>query len=149
MQSISKRNSCVATVLLAMITVAVLGCGQEGPKVVKVSGRVTRGGRPVKDLKVTFMPETGRPSWGYTDPDGRYTLHYTRDQDGACVGKHKVFVLYDPRPSDPDEEEEWALRGTPMSPDMKAVEDKYGSEETTPLEFDIQDDRDDLDLKLD
>ena len=149
MQSISKRNCCVLTALLAMITVGVLGCRQEGPKIVSVSGRVTRGGRPVKDLKVTFMPESGRPSWGYTDPDGRYTLHFSREQDGACVGKHKVFVKYDPRPSDPGEQMKWLEGGFKAPPDMKAIDQKYGNPETTPLEFDIQEDRDDLDLKLD
>jgi hypothetical protein len=148
MQGISKRNSCVATVLFAMIAAAVLGCGQEGPKIVNVSGRATRGGRPVKDLKVTFMPESGRPSWGYTDPDGRYTLHYTRGRDGACVGKHRVFVKYDPRPSDPDEQEEWLAGGLKIPPDMKAIDKKYGDPETTPLEFDIQEDQV-IDLKLD
>ncbi len=148
MQSIGKRDCCVLMVLVSMIAVAVLGCGQKGPKIVSISGRATRGGRPVKDLKVTFMPDNGRPSWGFTDPDGRYTLHYTRDQDGACVGKHKVFVNYSPRPSDPDQEEKMSAGRFAVPADMQAINQKYGDLETTPLEFDIQEDQV-IDLKLD
>jgi hypothetical protein len=149
MRSIDRHSGWLATALLCMIALAMLGCSRDGPKIVRISGRVTRGGRPVADLKVNFVPASGRPSWGFTDPDGRYTLHYTRDQDGACVGKHKVFVKYSPRPSDPGEEMKMLAGGFRTSPDIRAIEKRYGSQETTPLEFDIQEDRDDLDLALD
>ena len=149
MGSLGRRNKWVAMILLCMTAVVMLGCRRDGPKIVRVSGRVTRGGRPVANLKVNFIPASGRPSWGFTDPDGRYTLHYTRDRDGACVGKHKVFVKYSPRPSDPGEEMKMLAGGFKIPPDIKAIEQKYGNQETTPLEFDIQEDRDDLDLAFD
>ena len=134
--------------LASLVAVGIAGCGDRGPKVVKISGTVTRGGQPVKDLKLNFIPEKGRTSWGFTDPQGHYTLHYTRDQDGACVGKHKVFVRYEPRPSDPGAEVEMMEGRFEIPPDVKAIEEKYGDEATTPLEFDIQKSQT-IDLKLD
>lgn len=148
MQTTPNRKSCLLTVSAAVLVLAIIGCGETGPKIVNVSGRVTRGGRPVKDLKVNFVPDTGRPSWGFTDPDGRYVLHYTRQEDGACVGKHKVFVKYDPRPTDPNQEMEMIAGRFAIPADMKAINQKYGDLETTPLEFDVQDDQI-IDLKLD
>jgi len=124
--------------LVSLLAVAVAGCGDRGPTVVKISGTVTRGGQPVKDLSINFIPEKGRTSWGFSDPEGHYTLHYTRDQDGACVGKHKVYVQYEPRPSDPGEEIEMMEGRFEIPPDVKAIVEKYGDLETTPLEFDIQ-----------
>ena len=134
--------------LVSLLAVAVAGCGDRGPTVVKISGTVTRGGQPVKDLSINFIPEKGRTSWGFSDPEGHYTLHYTRDQDGACVGKHKVFVSYDPRPSDPGEEFEMMEGRFEIPADIKAIEEKYGDEATTPLEFDIRKSQT-IDLQLD
>ena len=105
---------------------------------VEISGRVTRGGKPVKDLSINFIPEKGRPSWGLTDAEGRYTLHYTREQDGAVVGKHKVYVTYDPPTDDPGVYY-GRMEGRFEGPDdIKAILDKYGDAKTTPLEVDIE-----------
>lgn len=138
------RRLGVVTALLALATVA--GCGTRGPKIVKVYGTVTRGGQPVKDLTVHFVPERGRPSWGFTDPQGRYTLHYSRDVDGAVVGRHRVFVKYEPH----DPQTQYAIfQGRfEYPPDLKAIEEKYGNPETTPLVFELQDSQE-INLKLD
>lgn len=148
MKAITLRSRLFLTVLASLLAVAITGCGGGGPKVVEISGTVTRGGKPLKDFTLNFHPENGRTSWGVTDSEGRYTLHYTRDQDGACVGKHKVIVEYTPRPSDPGEEFEMMEGRFEIPPDVKAIEEKYGDLETTPLEFDIQKSQT-IDLELD
>lgn len=148
MKALTLRSQLVLPVLVSLLAVAITGCGGGGPKVVEISGTVTRGGKPLKDFMINFQPQPGRPSWGLTDSEGRYTLHYTRDQDGACVGKHKVYVQYDPRPSDPGEEMEMIEGRFEIPPDVKAIVEKYGDLETTPLEFDIQESQT-IDLKLD
>lgn len=138
MKALTLRSQLVLPVLALLVAVGITGCGERGPTVVEISGTVTRGGKPLKDFMINFQPENGRPSWGLTDSEGRYTLHYTRDQDGACVGKHKVYVQYDRRPSDPGEEMEMMEGRFEIPPDVKAIVEKYGDLETTPLEFDIQ-----------
>jgi hypothetical protein len=134
---------------LVVVVVAFAGCGDSGPRVVEISGRVSRGGKPVKDLTVHFMPQQGRPSWGLTDADGRYTLHYSREKDGAVVGKHKVYVTYDPPTNDPGAYY-GRMEGRFEAPDdIKAILQEYGDVESTPLEFEIEEKREDLDLQLD
>jgi hypothetical protein len=129
--------------LFLFLTVA--GCSQ-GPAVVEISGTATRGGQPVADLVVTFHPDQGRPSWGFTDAQGRFTLHYDNQRDGAVVGRHRVYVNYQPR----DTEVQLAItEGTfEYPPNILAIEEKYGNPETTPLSFDIQESRE-IELELD
>ena len=133
---------------VACLSIAVLaGCGDGGPEIVDISGTVTRGGSPVADLTVNFIPESGRPSWGTTDASGGYTLHYSRERDGARVGKHKVWVVYDPPPADPAAEMARIEGHFDMPPDIRAIVEKYGKD-SSPLEFDIQESQT-IDLKLD
>ncbi len=132
----------IAAVLLAL---SAIGCSR-GPDVVTIHGTVTRGGQPVKDLVLNFIPENGRPSWGYTDEKGYYELHYNRDRDGALLGKHRVFISFLPR----DPEVQYAMtEGRLKYPvGIPEILEKYGNPDTSPLEFDLSGSRQ-LDLTLD
>jgi len=68
------------------------GRGPGGPTVVPISGTAIRGGPPVAGIELSFHPETGRPSWANTGAAGRLTLSYSRDRDGAVLGRHRVTV---------------------------------------------------------
>jgi len=131
--------------LAALLLVTSLGCGG-GPGLVGVSGVVTRGGQPVENVQVTFMPETGRPAWGATDAEGRYTLEFAQGDLGIVPGKYKVVVKY----IYPDMETEIAMTQgkKPLPPGIKEILAKYGDEQKTPLEFDIQGPQE-IDLALD
>jgi hypothetical protein len=62
-------------------------------KVAPVSGVVTLDGKPLDRASVVFKPEAGgRPSFGVTDEQGRFTLAYSMDEDGAEVGSATVTV---------------------------------------------------------
>lgn len=79
-------------VLLSMV-LAAAGCGDDGPRLGTVSGRVLVDGKPVEQLRIEFQPASGgSPSTARTDAQGRYELHYTRDKDGAMVGRHCVRI---------------------------------------------------------
>ncbi len=143
--SLDPRRWWLATALA--FSAAMAGCGPGGPKIVKVTGRVTRGGQPIKDLTLNFEPASGRPSWGLTDADGRFTLHYSREQDGACVGEHKVWVVFDPKPADPNAEMARLEGRVQLPQDVQAIVEKYGRGKS-PLVFNIQK-AEDLDIKLD
>jgi hypothetical protein len=139
---------CRTVVCLGVLVAAVLICGcSRGPRVVPVSGTVTRAGKPVAKLIVTFMPTEGRPSWGLTDENGKFTLNYARDKDGALVGTHTVWVSY--QAADPGEEQ--ALQdGTASLPaELNDILQVYGKKETTPLQIEIKKAETDLQIKLD
>jgi hypothetical protein len=70
----------------------ILGCGSSGPPLGAVTGAVTLNGQPLENAQVTFKPETGRPSLGTTDQQGKYSLRFTQDEAGAMVGSHTVTI---------------------------------------------------------
>ena len=101
-----------ARALLLLALVAPAGCGgPPAPEYAPVEGKVTRDGRPLAGVLVTFEPEPSpganraRTAEGVTDEAGAYRLR-TEDaggeRDGAAVGAYRV-VLRDPaaRPGDP------------------------------------------------
>jgi hypothetical protein len=134
-----------ATVLvrigLLMTIIAFSGCDSGGPKIVKVSGVLTRNGKPVPNLEVYFIPTHGRNSVGMADEQGRFKLGYTADQDGALVGMHKVFVVFNPPQTG-------AERVAPPA-DVRPILEKYGSKDTSPLTVEITRAVSDLEIKLD
>ncbi len=81
---------------LFLVTGAALsfvGCaGSDGPELGEVSGLVTLNGDPLPNATVHFTPDEGRPSRGETDEDGRYTLMYTNENEGAVPGQHTVRI---------------------------------------------------------
>src|SRR4051812_934134 len=81
----------------------VAGCTR-GPHIYDVDGLATAKGKPVPYVLLSFIPEQGRPSWGITDEEGKFTLHYDETRGGAVEGKHKVTAGF--RARDPKEEYE-------------------------------------------
>ena len=104
----------VPAVLLGVVVVSVTGCGRSDlPELGTVSGTVMLNNQPLANAIVKFTPqEAGRPSSAETDEEGRYSLIYVADVDGAIVGKHTVTVRRiltaedDDLPSDPADLEE-------------------------------------------
>jgi hypothetical protein len=131
----------------ALLVVALAGCHDGSPKVVKVTGTLTYKGKPVTNAYLRFRPEFGRPSWGQTDDEGRFKLNYDKQQDGAVVGKHKVW--FEARPASAAEQEAVEMgKRLSLSKDMAAFFDKYSAEKST-LTVDITPDTKDLRLDLD
>lgn len=101
------KHSCWSVLLM----VAVFGCGgSDLPELGAVTGVVTLDGEPLTDALINFTPTgSGRPSTGQTDDQGRYTLQYLPDVEGAIVGDHLVTVEMimtvemDDLPDDPSE----------------------------------------------
>lgn len=78
-------------VFIGGLFLLLTGC-TTGPRLVPVKGVLTYKGTPVAKVQLDFVPETGRPSWGQTDADGRFVLEYDSNNKGAVLGKHKVFA---------------------------------------------------------
>jgi hypothetical protein len=137
------RWAMFSSLLLSVVPLA--GCGPKGPTIVKVSGVAQRNGQPVPDIELTFHPAVGRPSWGITDAQGRFSLNYDRDFTGAVVGKHKVTVRGRPYATQAEE-----FSGKVTGPaDIGAIREKFGDAEKTPLEFEITKATSDLIVPLD
>jgi hypothetical protein len=140
----SLRHLFLVSALLALLA---LGCGGGGPRVVNVTGTVTRGGKPVEKLFLNFVPDNGRPSWGVTDAEGHYSLHYDRERDGAIVGSHRVWVQV--RPTSPTEEAALARGTLKIHPEIQQILSKYGKPNTSPLVVEVTGDNAVIDLALD
>jgi hypothetical protein len=128
----------VALTIGCFALVGAVGCSSGGPDIVPVSGKLTRNGKPVPFVTVYFQPTSGRPSLGNCDGEGRFKLGYTRDQDGAKVDTHSVYVVYFGE----------AAAG-PAPADFKQIYAKYGTPELSPLKIEVKKAVSDLEIKLD
>ncbi len=80
------------SVALFLCLSMIIGCGEGGPSLGKVSGTITLDGKPLPNAIVSFVPEDGRrSSSATTNANGEYHLAYI-SQEGAVVGKHKVSI---------------------------------------------------------
>jgi len=144
------------------------GCGGSEVELARVTGSVTRAGKPVANLQLHFLPENGRPSFGLTDAKGRFKLLYTEEEDGARFGEHRVFVRFnETQPQSyagtgtktegpdldatvTDETKPAEEPSTIISPqDRRAIIDKYGDLEKSPLRIKIEKNGQDLTIALD
>jgi len=82
----------VSFLLLAVLVLSTIGCGDGRPDRFPVSGRVTIDGAPLTYGHVRFVPDNARPSGGQLDAQGRFTLTCYDGGDGAVPGLHKIEI---------------------------------------------------------
>ncbi len=75
-----------------MLANSLLGCGDERPNRVPVSGQVLIDGQPVTSGYIRFIPKNARPSGGKIGTDGKFTLTCFDGNDGVVLGMHRVEV---------------------------------------------------------
>lgn len=132
------RSVAVCALLLSL---TVLGCGGSGPKMYKVNGTVTRGGKPIGKLEVKLIPDdqqTKAEAMGVTDEQGKFEM-MVGSVVGVFPGSH-TFCAIDPL----------AAVGGKSSSDADYLEicKKYAPGTST-LKFDIQKNESNLEVKLD
>ena len=152
------RRSAVAVVLLSFV-----GCGDNGPALVPVSGKVTLDGKPLALKNVRFVPEPGTPGQGAganTDAEGRYTLlsvrpGATRDTPGTPPGAYKVVVAEPMFPIETKMPEQTGDAPAPAIglPDPRkrakpVIPAAYTSPEATPLKVTVPSNGGVIDLEL-
>jgi hypothetical protein len=74
------------------LLVLLVGCGQSGPKLVAVSGRVVIDEKPLTYGTVRFVSNAGPPAIAKLDHEGKFTLT-TEEQPGCVPGDHAVEVF--------------------------------------------------------
>jgi hypothetical protein len=82
---------------LGLLVLLIAGCGRASnePRLVPVSGTVTRDGKPLSGATVTFIPvgETrGNDASGRTDSTGKYSLADPKGRPGTAAGTYKVTI---------------------------------------------------------
>ena len=149
-------NSCLGTRFGAaarfrwvtpLLLVALAGCGG-GPSLVTVTGTLTHKGKPVPNAQINFTSVKGRPSQGFTDEEGHFTLEFARGQDGVLPGKHIVSLRPQPTRPTTRKEQEAAVKGKrpPMSGDMESFFEKYSAKNS---KYEVVIDKNSTDLKID
>lgn len=93
-----KRRFATAVAMAAVL----VGCGDSGPKLVPVSGKVTVNGKPLEGAAVSFQPDPSAkevfPAEDVSGPDGTYRAK-TKGREGVVPGKYHIVVtksLLDP-----------------------------------------------------
>jgi hypothetical protein len=114
------------------LLLAASGCGSSSG-LVPASGKLTYHGEPVPSTQVTFQPDDGsRPSHGVTDDAGRFTLRYSRTEDGVSRGRHTVYLKYQPSPAEQEHE-----APPKASKELREVIARYGDRTTSPLHYEV------------
>jgi len=128
--------------MTAAMALTLTACGRNDSGLYEVKGRLTHQGEPIHSMLIYFVPEdtANHPeSYAITDEQGRFEMKVV-STPGVAPGKHTVYVQ-DPK----------AVQGgkTSTASSYQAVLKKYGSEETSPLTMEVDQDLPDLELKLD
>jgi hypothetical protein len=137
-----RRRSALTLALVSGIS----GCGSTAT-LGEVDGVVSRGGKPLANVKVVFYPDLeaggkGSPSVAYTDSAGHYRLSTNSGTTGAVVGMHRV-CLFDLKAMDgPANEKKKRIQGgvivpsaqQPLiEPPVSRVPPEYSAASDTPL----------------
>ncbi len=132
-----------AMLSLAAMLGLVVGCGRSLPTVAPVSGAVTRGGKPVTQGIVSFLPEKGRMGVGPIGSDGRFTITTFTTGDGAVIGPHQVTIEaytqgFGPKPPANGSATDAAEGVHASGPVAWLVPETYASPQTTPLTAEVK-----------
>jgi hypothetical protein len=128
------RAAGAACRLCLILLLAGSGCSDGRPQRVPISGVVLIDGKPLKHGVVQFAPVGARPSTGFLNAEGRFSLSSYQPGDGATLGKHKVRV--DAAESIGEDTRKWH------------APKRYASVNTSGLEVQIDGPRDDVKIEL-
>lgn len=115
-------DRAITGTLYASAILALAGCGG-GPKLVKVTGKVSYQNKPYPRAFVWFIPESpsgGQPAEAMADQDGSFAMTTPNIGDGVVPGRYKVGIRF--------------ARKGPLPPHALR---KYLSSKMTPLTVDV------------
>ncbi|VTR96553.1 Uncharacterized protein OS=Singulisphaera acidiphila (strain ATCC BAA-1392 / DSM 18658 / VKM B-2454 / MOB10) GN=Sinac_3752 PE=4 SV=1 [Gemmata massiliana] len=93
--------------ILGVVSACATGCGDSGPKLYSVKGKVSVDGKPASDATV-FFHRKGRENpnepvpYGKCGPDGSFALTTSKEGDGAQAGEYVVTVVWPDMSKAPD-----------------------------------------------
>lgn len=138
------RSIRISVGIVAAVLLGAAGCST-GPTLAEVSGTLTQNGKPLGNVEVQFLPESGKMgaqrSRAVTDERGHFTLVCDNGKPGAVVGPHVVLLRdldsfgteYKPARQREDEME----RNRNQPPRKPRFGPQYGDVTTTPLKKEV------------
>ena len=139
--------------IVPLVAIAILfvgGCGDKGPKVVKISGIVKyRDGTPVQGgtekgkAVISFVPDfeketasgdVPKGASAVIDTEGHFTMTTFKPGDGVIPGKYKVILQ---------------IRADPYDPASSLIGEKYEKAETSGLDITVDSPKSDLEYVFD
>jgi hypothetical protein len=147
---------------IALLAALVVGCSNDTPTLVPVSGRLTLDGKPLVGKTLKFLPEPGTPGQGSgatTNAAGEYTLLAVRpgairDEHGALPGTYRVVVVEPMFPVNTPAQDVNDPTPTPAIGVPAPVRKKqeipitYTNADTTPLRIEVPKEGGTIDLPL-
>ncbi len=126
-------NRLIAVLFLGVVTAT--GCGESGPPMGTVAGKVTIAGAPAQDaIRVSFVNNSiGQGSGANVKPDGSYSL-----EQPLPLAEYTVFLTKIPEASDGP--------ATTASEVLSSVAREYRSEEKSPLKFEVKEGANQFDI---
>lgn len=94
-------GAVVLVSLLYWMMSSALGNKSSIPPLGTVAGTVMYQGKPIANAEIRFNPVSADPgvaakgsfSYGFTDANGAYEMHYNPENRGAAVGNHRVVLI--------------------------------------------------------
>lgn len=133
----------LAAPLCLLLALGTAGCGNSGPALVPVAGRVAVGDRPVPSGSLQLRADVSRGNrsmevpCGLIGPDGRFELA-TGDRKGAPLGWWKVVVIADNfRATDPPPSPVWPQFPEGYEPPKPLVPERYLSAGTSDVSVEV------------
>ena len=121
-------TSSVHTAGALTLVVMIIGCGDSGPDLAPVTGKVLLDGQPLTSGRISTVPSVGRGANGAIQSDGTFELTTEKPGDGAVIGTHAVIIAsYAPGAGGPE-----GGRGKLLVPQM------YTDELTSGLTIDVK-----------
>lgn len=115
-------------IVVLLLILSPLGCGNSGPQQAAVSGTVSYDGAPVADGRITFVPLGDKgASAGDVIKDGKYSIPADK---GPTFGKYKVQINWSKKTGNQVEVGSPAPKGTKVDEVKEAIPAKYNAQTT-------------------
>lgn len=117
-------------IVVAMMVLVLVGCGESGPKLEPVTGKVLKDGEVMTNVSIAMVPITsGLAAMGTADSSGNIQI-LTNGRSGAMVGKYKIGFTEPLREMTPE-----ALASG--SPPPVSFHGRFESPQTSGVEYEV------------
>lgn len=129
--AIVKRRTAICLATIAVWTAGIVGCGDSGPPLIPVQGKVFINEKPATEGGVTFRSVDNQMLQlaGAIQPDGTYLMLHNR-QEGVPQGQYIVTVLV----TETAKKSDGTYTGLPKT----ISNQKFSNPATTPLKVEVK-----------